>query len=715
MIKRVKKRSVFLGAFFQIALIVSMSFALAFLMSDNFVNGTPTMAISSVAGGGAAAAHPVTIIDTGSTEAQATRAGSDTTGGTFTQGLSKLFKGTWAQSTIGPELSGLLAGAAWGVVAYGVVYLLSSMLGLDKGLSDALEYSLTSGAFVAGTLHAFAGNGAFSGAFASHGGAAFFGTHWFATGLIVAAVVFILTYKESKTKTVVFTCSPYEPPLGGTQCDQCNKDAFRPCSEYRCRSLGQACQLLNPGTGHELCAWVGRNDVNSPTITPWDDALSPNNGDIKLAYQPDTAIRPPAIGTKIVRTDSSDGCLPAFTPLHFGILNNKPAQCKIDYNHTDSYDAMQYYMGDTNYYLYNHTQVMNLPGATINGSGPQLYNGDNFALYVRCRDANNNSNVDEYQFRFCVDKSADVTPPVIEDFSVPSGSYVSYGNDNMPISLYTNKPADCKWSVDSKAYSDMENTMQCDHNANDFNANLQYTCTGNLTGIQDRTDNVFYFRCEGQPDKPDNERYANVQSKQLIIRGSQPLYIVSASPNDTMVTGSTDTIKVDLQVETGAGASDGNATCSFKNQGAPDASFITMFETQSYKHKQTLTLPSGVYNTDIRCIDAGGNVAETNISFSVYTDKVAPVVTRVYKQDALKIVTDENASCSYSLKDCNFNFIEGLKMQYSDPSVRTNSFADWNSGNVYYIKCMDDFGNQPDPNQCSIVASAIQLSGNSTG
>jgi hypothetical protein len=52
-------------------------------------------------------------------------------------------------------------------------------------------------------------------------------------GLVTAVVIFILMYKKHRVRVVEFTCEPWEPPIGGSNCDKCNNDPFRPCSEYR--------------------------------------------------------------------------------------------------------------------------------------------------------------------------------------------------------------------------------------------------------------------------------------------------------------------------------------------------------------------------------------------------------------------------------------------------------------------------------------------------
>ncbi|MBI2631939.1 hypothetical protein HYW75_02970 [Candidatus Pacearchaeota archaeon] len=617
--------------------------------------------------------------------------------------------GVFGSGIQNPLVGHLVSGLLFAVTIVGVIQVIGSLAGIDsdttKSLSIAAFAGIMAGQAVTGAIQSgylnslISPSGKFLGVFNTARGAGL------ATGLLVAAAVFILTYKTTKKKMVTFQCLPFEPALGGSKCEECNKDSYRPCSEYRCKSLGQACQLLNPGTKEEKCAWVSPKDVTSPIIASWSDALKPAQYNLK--FVPDTSIRPPALGVKIV--SGSSGCLPAFTPLEFGIITNEPAQCKLDYNHTGKFDEMQYYFGGSNYFLYNHTQQMRLPGPNTGTGGelaPELTNDGTFALYTRCRDANGNENVDEYAISFCVDKGPDTTPPLIEGFSIPSGNPITFNQENVPIEVYTNEPADCKWSRETKSYSDMENTMQCSSESFQINANLVYTCSSNLTGIKNREENKFYFRCK---DKSDNE---NVASDELILRGSKPLNILSVGPNETIL-GSTEVVPAVLSVETDDGSDEGKAICYFSPTGEKD-SYIAMFETSSFQHKQPLSLTSGNYKYFFRCVDAGGNAAESLTGFSVFVDKSAPSITRAYKdekENALKIVTNEEAACVYSLKNCNYNFADGLKMLYSNPDVKTNHFAEWKLSNTYYIKCQDNYGNEPEPNKCNLIVSAVQLAG----
>ena len=130
-----------------------------------------------------------------------------------------------------------------------------------------------------------------------------------------------------------------------------------------------------------------------------------------------------------------------------------------------------------------------------------------------------------------------------------------------------------------------------------------------------------------------------------------------------------------------------------------------MFTTGTYTHAQDLDLVAGFYKYNIQCVDAGGNVAQTNTNFTVFVDNQAPIVTRVYREQALKLVTNEDAQCTYALQNCNFNLDDGLKLEYQNDKVKNQLFVDWKSTATYYVKCVDKYGNQPDPASCSVIVS----------
>jgi hypothetical protein len=525
-----------------------------------------------------------------------------------------------------------------------------------------------------------------------------------AIGVVVALVLLYLLYKKSEIRIVKFNCLPFEPPLGGKNCEKCNNNPFQPCSEYRCKSLGQACQLLNPGTGKELCAWITKNDVKSPTIEAWKDALKP----MGLSYTPNTNLRPNARGVKIISNTSQ--CLPAFTKLEFGVTINEPAQCKIDFNHTRSYDEMQYLFND-NYYLYNHSISFKLPGS-LNGTlanNPELQNGKTTSTYVRCRDANGNFNVDEYTFTFCIDNSTDLTAPYIDHTSIPSGSPIRYNADSALVDVYIDEPATCKWSRIDKDYNSMENNMSCITSPESINNDFLYTCTANLTGIKNQDENRYYFRCKDLPDSEEKDRNVMMQSYQFSLRGTQPLIILRTAPNETIF-GSTTVGNITLGVETAFGSNEGKAVCMFSPTNV-NASYIMMYNTDSYLSSQDLYLAPGNYRYYFRCNDNAGNFAENSTSFTVFYDNQNPTITRVYKEtpDSLKIITDEAAECAYSLTSCNFEISKSSsKFIESNPALLTSHYTPWKANSAFYIKCKDPRGNEPYPGQCSMIVRTTE-------
>ena len=574
--------------------------------------------------------------------------------------------------------SPIVSSAAWGLI-----------VGFAAGF--IAEFAGASGK-QAQTIGTAAGLGTFSGMFAVKMAWVSSATTGLIVGGVVGVVVLLAFYKQEYTQIIDFTCEPWEAPIGGKDCELCNKNKYIPCSEYRCRSLGQACQLLNAGTSNESCAWVNQNDVKSPSISPLDSALTSG-----YSYT-DVKLRPPGTGMRIIRTSASDGCVKAFEPLTFGISVNEPSQCKVDYNHTAKFDNMQYYFGETNLYKYNHTQKMSLLGpAALKAQAPELQNDGSYTLYVRCRDANGNYNEDEFAIRFCVEKGPDTTPAKVEGTSITNSAPIGYNVSETPLELYLNEPADCKWSWEDKDYSNMEQTMSCVQNIWDMNAQQTYTCKTTLTGLKKNQVTSFYFRCKDQPWLVNgSDRNVNKQSYVFSLRTTNSLYITKVLPNETAV-GTAEPLPVYLQAETENGEDKGKATCYY---GTDNRTFIEFFETQGKSvHKQTLYLNKGEYTYYIKCIDLGGNIAYSSTRFAVDVDASPPLIIKAYNENGkLKIKTDEKSTCTYSPESCNFLFEEGTNMPYSDS---VDHYTDWKTESTFYIKCKDEKGNEA--STCSMI------------
>ncbi len=615
-------------------------------------------------------------------------------------------------------LGNFLEGVGWAAMVGGGLAVISAMLP-EKGkeLFQPLAYSLAAGIIAGKTAYgASLKIGSLLGTDKDFDGWIRSGTsgcEWCtlklgakSIGLLAGGLTFYLilanNYQKTDTKeeTIEFKCYSWQAPRGGADCTKCNDNTQQPCSEYRCKSLGQTCKLINQGTGQEKCIDGSRDDVTSPGIKPWDDALS---GGVKYT---NVKPRPPGgstatSGMTIEGTQST--CIPAFTPFMFGIITtdegdvNQIAQCKVDFNHTKSFNEMQYWLGDSNIYTENHSQAISLPGTSLtNSSLPSVENDGQYTLYIRCRDGNGNENRDEFAVKFCIDKSADLTAPVIKATSIPDNSPVSYKVDNVSVNVYTNEPAKCRWDRTDKDIKNMNNTMSCSNSVYQMNAEMLYTCKTTLTGVKDREENKFYIRCEDF----NNNSMSNGYEYTLI--GTQPLNVISTGPTGT-IGGNTNAVTTQLNVKTDNGFRNGEATCLYSTQNESESGFINMFETGSNIHIQSLDLTNGDYDYFFKCVDAGGNVAYGSTNFTVFVDKIAPNVVRAYNlQGKLIAVTDENASCSYSTSSCNFDLSknEGTAM-LGDNEI--NHYAEWKTNQNYYIKCKDQYNNQPDSSVCSAV------------
>ncbi|MDO8468013.1 MAG: hypothetical protein Q7S56_03665 [Nanoarchaeota archaeon] len=579
------------------------------------------------------------------------------------------------------------AAATWGLSVYAGIYLLGTLLGFDSAKVNA--------AAAAGGLGIASGIGVYQLTQSA--------TWGWVVGGGVAIAVYLLMYKSSSTKIVSFECKPWDAPVGGNDCEKCNAGIL-PCSEYQCRALGQACKLVNSNSANPLCVNAYKGDVKQPVITTFNEALLPD-----YIYTPDNTISPPDSGVKIQYQNSKDGCVPAYTPLSFGIKTDEPSLCKIDYVRKQNMTSMQFFFGGLNLFAYNHTQILSLPGPNATESGlPVLDNGGNFNLYVKCTDAIGNENTANFLFRFCVDKGPDTTPPRIVTTNLINGMPVAYNQTSVNIEAYTNEPASCKWSRRDQAYSDMETTMSCASSAFEMNAQMLYKCTTTLDGIKAQSDNDYFFKCEDQPKAPQNQRNFMQQSYKFTIKGTQPLYInalkVNGNETATTIKDSTTPVKVTISADTSAGANEGQAQCYLSDTG-DEGSYIEFGNTNNVNahSEQDLYLASGSYTYYIKCVDLGGNSDTKTISFKVETDTTAPIVARAYhNQNDLEIITTEEANCVYDVKDCKYTFADGIKI---DSTNDIQHFTPWTTGKTYYIKCQDAFKNAPSPDQCSIIVT----------
>jgi hypothetical protein len=349
---------------------------------------------------------------------------------------------------------------------------------------------------------------------------------------------------------------------------------------------------------------------------------------------------------------------------------------------------------------------MSLPGpSAFKAENITIENDGEFEMYVRCQDANGNSNKANFVFQFCVEKGPDTTPPLIVATNLINGMPIAYEQTELDLEVYVNEPATCKWSHRDQAYDALEQEMVCSSSITEINAQMLYTCTTTLTGIKDRVTNDFYFRCKDKPVAT-SDRNVNAESYEFSVVGTQPLVISSVGPNAETIRDSTDSVKVTLEADTSAGFSEGDAICYYSDTGETD-SYVRFLDTDSYTHSQDLYLLEGSYDYFIKCVDLGGNSDVREISFNVESDSNAPIVVRAYKEEThLKIITSEEAECVYDSVGCDYLFGDGIPLAVVE---ETEHYMDWNTQTTVYIKCQDGYGNQPLPDQCSITVRPFEV------
>jgi hypothetical protein len=659
----------------------------------------------------------IAVILTHSTAAGATAA----IGGTKILGttIGKVFGSKAIGGWVGPIIA--VAGA------YFVGTIVGKLFGLGPDISKQLGMA---GAVTAAGLMivasqptsvtaALGGTGSGIGAASSVALAAFV---WAVVVIVVLAIIAkLFGCGKQKKYTVKFECKTWQPPVGGADCEKCNNDPFKPCSEYRCSSLGAACQLVNSGTGNEKCVWVGKDDAKAPIIKPWDDVIT--DGYRYSSVKP----CPPGPGCFEIKPNNGKACIPAYTPITFGISTDEVSQCNFDVNRTGKFEQMQYSLS-SGLYMYNHSITLTLPdpaavkaaNAELNADPdagdvtteiPLLSKDGKYNFYMICRDANGNANTVPLAMSFCVEPGPDRTPPKIIDTSIKNGAGIGVGVNSTQLVAYLNEPAECRWSKtdyggSKTAFNKYENNFTCQTSLSG-SINSNYPCYTTLTEIAENADNNFYFLCKDQPTANESSRNIMSESYKFVLKGTIPLEIESVEPTGTISAGF-EPVTIELKARTINGYDNGKANCfySYIPTNIGSLFFSDVLEYASV-HEQSQSLAMGDYTVYFTCLDGAGNNVNASTSFTIAVDNQPPRVIRAYRESStLKIATNEDSTCVYSIKNCNYAFENATQM--TGEIVQEHS-ADWRTDITYYIKCADAYGNMPAPASCSLVAHGYEI------
>ena len=489
--------------------------------------------------------------------------------------------------------------------------------------------------------------------------------------VLIDAAFFGDPAKEQTTVTV--TCSPWQAPTGGNNCEACDDNPNKLCTEYRCRSLGQLCELVNEGTGNETCVNISPKDANSPVLEPNLNALQKGHTLTKTTFPGGFE------GFKI------NQIIEPFSPVSFGVLTDEPSQCKISTKQGIPYKEMEVFFGD-NLFVIDHRLALNLPlDAATNELA--VSNDGFYTLYAKCQDKGGNVNAKDYFIQFQIKAGPDLTSAVIEVASLPPNAQIPHDVTSTPYSVFLNEPAECRYNLADKDYDQMANDFACSATISPVFYGL-YECNTNLKGLNPEQNNIIYVRCRDQPGKPITDRNTNSESYVQVLRPSDPLKIASLSPSGQIFQDS-----AVLQIETADGAEqDGTAQCGFSRT---QSNFILFSQTNSSKHTQNLVnLPKAKYTYYIQCRDLADNIVAEKIEFEVTVDTKAPEIVNIYQDKTtatslFHIETDEPSTCEYSTVG-RFNVGDGKLMTGTDVKGH-DAVLD---SDTFYIRCKDTANNQ---------------------
>ena len=493
--------------------------------------------------------------------------------------------------------------------------------------------------------------------------------------MIAALLGFLLGLFWIIQVDIYFTCMPWDPPDGGKDCNKCNNLEV-PCTEYRCESLGQLCQIINKGTGNDLCVAKPANET-LPMIKPFENAITKGYKYHNVG----------ADGFEVVNI-TDNGCLEPYEPVDIGIKVDPFAKCRIGPDSKASYEEMSDSFGPKgNNVLPAHLLKLFFPSPeafrnVYNLTDEQIKVLGKIDYYVKCKTASGKSNPEPYHIKTCIKPGPDLTPPRIIIAKPTSGNYIKFGNTEENVIFYVNEPSECKYSLEDKKFDDMENKMNCDINPANYTL-YGLACETKLTSLD--KNNKFYIRCR---DISDNKNTMEQSYIYEIKKSETKLIIDEIIPrNGESVENSVEPVSLKFRLRTSGGANKGESICNWEGNGYGDQ-FRYKDKNGSNVHEYDVNLAQGNYLINFKCEDQAGNIAENSSSFKISIDKFGPKITRIYFDNGLKIVTSEEAECKYSFMR-NFEYENATKMG----SDKFNHFAGFDF-KTYYVQCQDILGNK---------------------
>lgn len=130
----------------------------------------------------------------------------------------------------------------------------------------------------------------------------------------------------------------------------------------------------------------------------------------------------------------------------------------------------------------------------------EKFDSGGYYLFVSCEDKHGNPEQQQFFVEVNVaNDTEDTTAPSIVAFSPENNKMIAADAATVPISVYTNEPAECRYDTEDKTYEAMQYALTCQNSIYDLVpvAGGSYQCTTTLPITTDKT--LLYMRCADQP------------------------------------------------------------------------------------------------------------------------------------------------------------------------------------------------------------------------
>ena len=548
--------------------------------------------------------------------------------------------------------------------------------------------------------------------------------------LVGALIQDIAGWGDSDTEKITFTCQPWQAPTGGDNCGLCNDDPLgRPCTKYKCESLGDACYFINGDTEKPECI-AEEKDTRNPLITQGQVTTS------GFAFGDNLDSHAP--GVSVVATTPDEAgyrCVNKNGQINFTLNTDEYARCQYMFvdpknEHILNFNSMSGYSPEEgSRFTLNHTFIINTADLNLdnriswdrNDALRVDYYG--MRMFLVCIDmwGNPPQIIEPYQIDFCM-SSLDKDPVDFTSsdlsFNPPKGTSLKFNTTTQSLIMNLPEPARCSYSANSEMpYEYMENKMSCsmpfEDDEDDSFAPTARVCVTTLSNLT-AGENKIYIRCNDSVGNPNEQSYEynifvtedelEIDSVDVSIDYDEDTY--TPNSDGKILLGNTPPsfgVDLKLKVGTSGGADNGESICDVNINGEEKHFYE---ENTSNKEQIIPGQKAGQYTLTITCKDSVGNSATNKTSFVLDLDNTAPGIIRIFREGSnLKFLTNEDATCYYNI-DANTNCLFSKDDNSTSIIKIGTGFTDehstsWVTGRTYYVKCYDKWGNAP--NSCNTI------------